>query len=297
MSENDHLDAGLQYHSGTKHSYQSLRMNPHFLDWDNKPLLFKIYPTLEVTRLPTRFPRDAAAPHFPRLRLRVRRRKGRPFPILKLWRSCSSSPPASFAARNIAQGETFFRAAACTGALYEIELYVVCTDLPGRAVPGVKEPPGLAAGVYHFGVAEFGLRQLRAGDFRQTLVDATGGDPSVAHAPVTIICTGTYWRNAWKYHSRTYRHFGWDNGTILANLLAHVGRLESSRQGSSPGFVDSQVNALLGLDTKREVAFSLVPIGHMQATPPSSPPISPLELPIVPYSKRRSRLSRHAQNA
>ena len=75
-----------------------------------------------------------------------------------------------------AQGETFFRAAACTGALYEIELYIVCTDLPGRAVPGVKNPPGLAAGVYHFGAAEFGLRQLRAGDFRQALVDATGGD-------------------------------------------------------------------------------------------------------------------------
>jgi hypothetical protein len=34
-------------------------------------------------------------------------------------------------------------------------------------------------------------------------------EPSVAHAPATIICTGTYWRNAWKYQARTYRHFGW----------------------------------------------------------------------------------------
>ena len=55
MSENNNLDAALQYHSGTKHSYQSLRMNPHTLDWENKPLLFKIYPTLEVTRLPRDF--------------------------------------------------------------------------------------------------------------------------------------------------------------------------------------------------------------------------------------------------
>ena len=86
--------------------------------------------------------------------------------------------------------------------------------------PASRILPGLAAGVYHFGAAEFGLRQLRSGDFRQALADATGSDASVAHAPVTIICTGTYWRNAWKYHSRTYRHFGWDNGTILANLLA-----------------------------------------------------------------------------
>ena len=84
----------------------------------------------------------------------------------------------------------------------------------------------------------------------------------MAHAPVTIICTGTYWRNAWKYHSRTYRHFGWDNGTILANLLA-MSAASNLPARVIAGFVDSQVNALLGLDTKREVAFSLVPIGHI----------------------------------
>ena len=55
MSQNFNLDAAWQYHSGTKHSYHSIRMHPHALDWDNKPLLFKIYPTLEVTRLPRDF--------------------------------------------------------------------------------------------------------------------------------------------------------------------------------------------------------------------------------------------------
>ena len=51
------------------------------------------------------------------------------------------------------------------------------------------------------------------------------------------------------------------------------------------GFVDSQINELLGLDTKREVAFSVVSIGHQQSTPSKPPQISPLDLPIVPYSK------------
>ena len=55
LSQNKNLDAAWQYHSGTKHSPLSVRMNPHFLDWDNKPLLFKIYPTLEVMRLPRDF--------------------------------------------------------------------------------------------------------------------------------------------------------------------------------------------------------------------------------------------------
>jgi SagB-type dehydrogenase family enzyme len=283
LSENDHLDAAWQYHSGTKHSYQSLRMHPHALDWENKPLLFKIYPTLEVTRLPRDF-QDTGSAALSAIAAPSTPVQADTIPDLETLAQLLFFSAGVIRSKKHPQGETFFRAAACTGALYEIELYVVCTDLPGRAVPGLKNPPGLAAGVYHFGAAEFGLRQLRSGDFRQALVDATGSDSSVAHAPVTIICTGTYWRNAWKYHSRTYRHFGWDNGTILANLLA-MSAASNLPASIITAFVDSEVNALLGLDTKREVAFSLVPIGHKKATPSSSPQIAPLELPLVAYSK------------
>src|SRR4029077_8448124 len=83
---------------------------------------------------------------------------------------------------------------------------------------------------------------------------------------------------------RTYRHFGWDNGTILANLLA-MSEASGLPAKVVTGFVDSQINALLDLDTKREVAFSLVSIGHQESPPAHSPQISPLNLPIVPYSK------------
>ncbi len=41
-----------EYHEATKHSYASIRANPHFLDWANQPVPFKIYPTLERMRLP-----------------------------------------------------------------------------------------------------------------------------------------------------------------------------------------------------------------------------------------------------
>ena len=50
------------------------------------------------------------------------------------------------------------------------------------------------------------------------------------------------------------------------------------------GFLDEQINTLLGLDTKREVAFSMVSIGRTQGTVPAAPSVSPLELPTVPYS-------------
>jgi hypothetical protein len=101
---------------------------------------------------------------------------------------------------------------------------------------------------------------------------------------VTIVCTGTYWRNAWKYQARTYRHFGWDNGTILANLLATATALGLPARVVM-GFVDEEVNRLLGLETEREVAFSLVSLGHA-STPPAMEPaeITPLVLETVPLS-------------
>lgn len=276
MSQNHNLDAAWQYHSGTKHSYLGVRTDPHMLDWDNKPLLFKIYPTLEVTRLPRDFG-ETGMPALSAIADTPGSEQAEAVPDVETLAQLLFFSAGVTRSKKHAQGETFFRAAACTGALYEIELYIVCADLKGSTFPM------LPAGIYHFGAAEFGLRQVRSGDFRQAVLEATGNDSAVAHAPLTIICTGTYWRNAWKYRSRTYRHFGWDNGTILANLLAiaSASKLPARVIG---GFVDSQVNALLGLDSKREVAFSLVSIGHQQSTPPNAPEVSPLELPTVPYS-------------
>src|SRR5882724_5399955 len=176
MTDNRNSEAAWAYHEATKHSYLSIRANPHFLDWANQPLPFKIYPALERLRLPGEV---------------------RPTGVAALSAIAQSIPGGKNAAPDleaIAQllylsagvtrhrkypgGEIYFRAAACTGALYEVELYLVCGDLAN-----------LEAGVYHFGPAEFGLRRLRAGDYRGALVAATGGEAAIAHAPLTIICT------------------------------------------------------------------------------------------------------------
>jgi len=277
LSQNQNLDAARRYHSGTKHSYLSIRMHRHVLDWENKPLLFKIYPTLEVTRLPRDF-QETGLPALTAIASTPSAQQGEAIPDLETLAQLLFFSAGVTRSKKYEGGETFFRAAACTGALYEIDLYVVCTDLAARI------GPGLEAGIYHFGAAEFGLRQLRAGDFRHAVAAAAGNDSAIAHAPATIICTGTYWRNAWKYHSRTYRHFGWDNGTILANLLAVSAAMKFPAKVIA-GFVDEQVNTLLGLDTKREVAFSLVPIGYRKEPAPKSPEIPALDLQIVPYSR------------
>ena len=177
-------------------------------------------------------------------------------------------------------GEIYFRAAACTGALYEIELYVVTGDLVG-----------LDAGVYHFNPADLSLRLLRKGDFRRNLAQATAMETAVAHAPATIICTGTYWRNAWKYQARTYRHLGWDNGTLLANLLA-VSAASGLPAEVVLGFVDAEVNRLLDLDTRREVSLCLVPIGRTSENSlPALREAPALDLETISLSEREVEYS------
>ena len=64
------------------------------------------------------------------------------------------------------------------------------------------------------------LRLLRPGDHRATLMEATGNEPSVATAPVVVAMTSTFWRNAWRYRERAYRHTDWDAGVSLSHILA-----------------------------------------------------------------------------
>ena len=52
MPDNVNLAAALNYHNATKHSYASVRSNQHSLDFNNQPIHFKIYPTLEPAPLP-----------------------------------------------------------------------------------------------------------------------------------------------------------------------------------------------------------------------------------------------------
>ena len=169
-----------------------------------------------------------------------------------------------------------FRAAGCTGARYHLETYVVCRELEG-----------LAAGAYHYGPHDHALRPLRIGDHRAELLNATGGYRAVAQAPVTLIVSSEFWRNAWRYQERAYRHAYWDFGTLLANLLPLATSLGLPAEVVA-GFADAPVNDLVGIDGDREAALGLVTIGRDEQSIPSTPrdAISPLALEIEPSSPR-----------
>lgn len=182
-----------------------------------------------------------------------------------------------------------YRAASCTGKLYHVDLYAVVGDL-GAIGPGV----------YHFDPNSDSFDVLREGDYRSVLAEASGDSRRVADAPVTFVATSEWWRNAWKYADRTYRHAFWDSGTILANLFAAAHG--SGRSASAElGFADDPVTRLLGLDPENEAPLELVAVGSGDSTPESTAveavdfetvPVSSdrVEYPLIPDAWRQSTL-------
>ena len=256
---NQDLDVALTYHAETKHSYDSVYRHHHILDWDNQPRPYKLYTDLERIALAEPLPKTSQ-PALLTLVRPVLEGTAAPLPTLEDLAYVLFNAAGVTKRRVLpGYGEMLFRAAACTGALYHIELYLATAELPD-----------LAAGVYHFGPVDFALRRLRQGDYRQSLIDASGQAPGLAQAPVILIATDTFWRNAWKYRARAYRHSFWDAGTILANCLAAA----TARMLPAHvvlGFTDASVNALLALEAPREVSLVLVGLGDSAPPPPPVP--------------------------
>jgi SagB-type dehydrogenase family enzyme len=261
------------YHEATKHSWQSVRADQHFLDWDTKPFPFKVYPEAPVVPLP----REVVPPAMPALEAVARvaavpDRHGLDLPALATLLFFA----AGLTKKKVYPGgeAVHFRAAASTGALYEIEVYVVAGDVAG-----------LAAGVYHFSPGDFTLRRLRADDWRATLAEAASEPAAAPAAPAVLVLSAITWRNSWKYRARAYRHFFWDAGTMLANLLATATALGVAARGLT-GFADGPVNRLLDLDGQREAAVALVPVGTGAAAPRPAADPAPLSLATAPLSSR-----------
>jgi SagB-type dehydrogenase family enzyme len=174
-------------------------------------------------------------------------------------------------------GTIAFRAAACAGALYPIEVYVISGNLDS-----------LPAGVYHFNPRDRALVPLRQGDCSAALVHSAAGLPDVAAASAVLVFTAISWRSSWKYRSRAYRYHYWDNGTMLANTLAVCTALSLSSK-LAMGFIDDEISRLVGIDGRAELPLSLLAIGSRPGAahssgPDSCPDLPALNLETVPLS-------------
>lgn len=263
-----------KYHQATRHSPISIQQDPHYLDWSNQPAPFKIYPNLKPIPLPADLPKTAMRA-LEAVRGAGVTRDEEIIPDLHqiahlFYYSAGITKKLVFPHQSI-----YFRAAACAGALYPIEMYLACADLPG-----------LEAGVYHFSPADFALRRLREGDHRGSLIRACGDELVLRKAPAVLIYTAITWRSSWKYRARSYRYHFWDNGTILANTLAACTALGLPSR-IVMGFVDEDLNHLLGIDGGQEKNLALLPVGQVDALPHLGEEVPELNLEVEPLSAQR----------
>jgi SagB-type dehydrogenase family enzyme len=156
--------------------------------------------------------------------------------------------------------------------------------LPCRACADLD---GLPAGLYHHDPGAPGLRRLRAGDQRAIVNEAAAGEPALAAAPAALLLTSAFWRNAWKYGPRAYRHTFWDGGVLLANVLAAAQALGLPAR-LVLGFEDDRIARLLDLDPEREAPFALVALGSGGPPAPEAPDPAPLgfeDEPLYPLAQ------------
>lgn len=128
------------------------------------------------------------------------------------------------------------------GARYPIEVY-----------PIIIESKELGSGIYHYNVKQHALELLTTGSFRDSLVRATG-EQWAAEAHCALILTAIFERSQTKYSERGYRYALMEAGHLMQNICLAA---EALQLGLCPcgGFVDAEINSLLGVDGTRESAI------------------------------------------
>src|ERR671916_392379 len=290
MTMNKEIRYALDYHEATKHTETSLMTSRHYLDFDNKPIPFKIYLELPSISLPVNFPtpevnalscingllNQGSSDDMKELTTTTTTTTTTKTMDTTNTVTTTSTPNLTmeslaeilfFSAGitrelNYPNGKYYMRAASATGALYPIELYVICDDIS----------PDLVAGVYHFSAPDFSLTRIRKGGYKRHLAAAaTANNQDIANSTITIIFTSFAWRNAWKYQARSYRHWFWDSGVIVANLLATTHAMGLPTHVIM-GFLDDYISQILCLEDQREAAIAMAAIGlgHLKDTITSS---------------------------
>jgi SagB-type dehydrogenase family enzyme len=176
----------LEYHELTKHSAESLRRTPHYLDWANMPNPFRHYEGVPVLDLPA----DPPAPQISALEVLAGKigdtLAGDGAECLSQLMFYSASISAS-------------KRVASTGAIYSLRVNPSSGNLhPTEFHFCSRGLVGWPDGLYHYRPSSHMAEQRAIGDFGAKLINNS--------SPLIFVLTSIAWREAWKYRDRAYRY-------------------------------------------------------------------------------------------
>jgi len=177
----------VEYHEATKHTPERLRASRHFLDWANMPAPFRHYEGAPLVDLPA----------DPRLEPGI---TGAEAISALFFCSCAIS-----ATKQAPSGYRYaLRVNPSSGNLHPTEFHFHTRGLPGWD-----------DGLYHYRPSSHEAEQRARGD-------VLGG---LSEAPLAVILTSIFWREAWKYRARAYRYVNHDLGHAMLALQYAAGGL------------------------------------------------------------------------
>lgn len=169
-----------KYHALTKHSYNSVRINPNRVDWNNPPNRFKYYPK-DLERISLNQKEDV-------------------FDFLFLI--------AGITAKKTYPGmEYYLRVNPSAGALYPNEIYFQ-----------VRNEEFLKDGIYHYEVGSSSITLLKELEENEGIEKNLGLDCTVDG--FIFLISSIYYRSSWKYKNRAFRYCLLDAGHILGTIEA-----------------------------------------------------------------------------
>ncbi|NMC44366.1 MAG: SagB/ThcOx family dehydrogenase [candidate division Zixibacteria bacterium] len=243
FGQSDSLSIGPRFHRETGLT-ESGFAGTHIAYGREVPL-YKGYPGHQATPLP------APAPlNMPLGETIASRRSIRSFSAKPLEAGDLSAILAAADGLTHRLGAYDLRSAPSGGGLFPIELYLVATSVDS-----------LAAGMYHFRLADSSLVLVSEGDFGGRLAAAALDQEGVKNAPANIVLTARFDRSTRKYADRGYRYTYMEAGAICQNIYLAATALHLGTVAVGAYF-DQEVNDLLGIDGGTEASLLIMPVGY-----------------------------------
>ncbi|KEO83764.1 SagB family peptide dehydrogenase [Tumebacillus flagellatus] len=210
------------------------------VDWDDSPLLYKLYrgvPSYPLSAdvpltLPPCTPSSEKTAQAPRLRE---------------WSHFLWVVNGLMAGSDAGYGMKFRKGFPSGGGLYPNEVYVY---LKTQEVP---------QGLYHYDAAHHRVVLVREGAFDEALKRALGKRVEVGECFGAVMVSTVFWKNFFKYNNFAYRLQGLDTGVLLGQTLEAAKRFGFTA-GVCYRFLDRAVNHLLGICEWKESVYAVVPL-------------------------------------
>jgi SagB-type dehydrogenase family enzyme len=288
---NEETERLFAYHHATKHSYQSVRTNAHFLDWRNQPDPFRKYEGAPLTSLPAEpgfpmagtFATMAALAEGTRTdrESKLKYREDAQLDVAWLSRLLWHSMAISAWKKVPRTGDRYsLRVNPSSGNLHPTEVYLALLGFVG-----------INDGLYHYRTDQHALELRSRGNWTEQIGRALVL-PWAEESPLIVGLTSIFWREAWKYRDRAYRYCCHDLGHAMMSLLL-AARALGLPGGVVTHFSDLRLADELGLAESDEAPLAFLvfppqgpcPSGRLSAPPQQEPEGVPNELSAeeIPY--------------